>query len=221
MNKNVFILLSALSIILLMNVITNNATAYERPAFSDGLTDRWHPGALCITCHYVLNSKERAQSISNGCKCHADYALKNTEGYKKINMSKIFDYHKNIICVKCHVGTNKNQTLPQDIHRVMNNISCLKCHTMDNGIIKRPEKTKCFECHGGDPHVVHKNKVERVCPACHGEFGERYVSRILKESEMSMVPPAVLNATNMSINKKREYTTIVDFLMNIINSMRG
>ncbi len=220
MKKNVFILLSSLSVILLINIITDNAAAYERQAFEDGLTGSWHPGALCITCHYTLNSEERAQSISNGCKCHStEYALKTTEG-KKVNMSKIFDYHKNIICVKCHVGANKNLTLPQDIHRVMSNVSCMKCHTIANGTIKRPEKTRCFECHGGDPHVVHGNKVEMICPACHGEFGERYLDKTLKASERERLPLTILNLSSKE-EKKREYPTIVQFLANLIKSIRG
>lgn len=222
MNKNVFVLLSSLSIILLTNITIDNAAAYERPTFKDGLTSQWHPGALCITCHYVLNSQERALSISSGCKCHsAEYALKNAESSKKVNMPKIFDYHKNIICVKCHVGTNKNQTLPQDIHRVMNNVSCFKCHTFENGTIKRPEKTKCFECHGGDPHIVHGKKVENVCPACHGEFAERYLDRTLKASERAMLPAAILNLSSNKEEKKREYPTVYKFLTNILNSIGG
>lgn len=222
MNKNAFILLSILSIVLFVGIITDNVVAYERPEFNDGLMGPWHPGALCITCHYVLNSQERALSISNGCKCHnVDYAQKGSVSDKKVNSSKIFDYHKNIICVKCHVGTSKNQTLPQDIHRVMSKTDCSKCHVFENGTVRRPEKTKCFECHGGDPHVVHGNKVENVCPACHGEFAERYLDRTLKASEKAMLPAAILNLSSNKEEKKREYNTISEFLTNIINSIGG
>ncbi len=183
------------------------ANAYERPVFSDGLTDKWHPGAYCIPCHYTLLDVEQARAISNGCKCHY-IGPRNPEGKYKVDMTPIFDLHKDIVCIKCHVGNKEgNNVTEADFHRVMNKVACLSCHTFENGTYQKPQKTKCSDCHGGDPHVVHGDRIQKMCVACHGEFGENYADQL-----------KLTSAPNQSQTTK-EYPTIGEIMTRIIGSL--
>jgi hypothetical protein len=189
-------------------ILATPANAYERPQFKDGLTDSWHPGAYCIPCHYTLLGTDNARSISNGCTCH-DYKPKNAQGLK-VDMTRIFDIHKDIVCIKCHVGNKDGDAVKAaDFHRIMSNVSCLSCHTFMNDTYQRPQKTKCSDCHGGDPHVVHGKRLEKMCVACHGEFGETYAGQKLS------IPSAPKPQAAASV----EYTTIGQVISKIIDSL--
>ncbi len=185
--------------------------AYERPQFKDGLTDAWHPGSYCIPCHYTLIGPEKAQNISNGCKCH-DYTPKGSEGTLKVDMKQIFDIHKDIVCIRCHVGMKEeNNVTAADFHRVMSKTACLSCHTYANGTIQKPIKTSCSDCHGGDPHVVHGDKLDKMCVACHGEFADKYVN-----------PPSALRPSlsqQPAVAAVKEYPTIAQFIGRLIGSL--
>jgi len=197
-----FILVSSLVL------LSKPANAYERPVFRDGLTDKWHPGAYCIPCHYTLLDTEQARAISNGCKCH--YVGPGIpENKYKIDMAPIFDIHKDIVCIKCHVGNKDgNNVTEADFHRVMNKVACLSCHTFENGTYQKPQKTKCSDCHGGDPHVVHGDRLQKMCVACHGEFVLDYTGK-----------PGLPSAPNQSLIFTREYTTIGEIMTRIIDSL--
>lgn len=192
-------------------LLAKSAYAYERVEFKDGLTEKWHPGGYCIPCHYTLLGTEKARAISYNCyKCH-DLRPKDAKSKYEIDMTKVYDIHKDIVCIRCHVGIKdeKNVTAA-DFHRIMSKTACLSCHTFDNGTYIKPQKTKCSDCHGGDPHIVHGKKVENMCTACHGEeFGEKYVK-----------PPAALIP---SIGKPevsiKEVPTIGGFISKIIESL--
>lgn len=215
MKKNILIL-TIISVFMIL-FITYQVSAYQRPEFKDGLVGRWHPGALCISCHYSLSTTEKAQSISAGCRCHDKiYIPKDAKSVYEVDNSKILDLHKNIICVRCHISTKKNEANFQDLHDIKKRLECTQCHVVENTTIKIPEKKKCFECHGGDPHVVHSNKTEKLCPACHGEFGERYIENTLLTSEKEMIPTIL--AKNETVVVK-EYPTIIEFVTSIIKSI--
>jgi len=182
--------------------------AFERPEIKDGLTDKWHPGAFCIPCHYTLLSTEKAQSISNGCKCH-DFRPLNAETKYTVDMKKIFDIHKDIVCIRCHVGVKDGTNVTAaDFHRIMSKETCLTCHTYENGTIQKPQKTKCSDCHSGDPHVVHGKRLEKMCETCHGEFAKNYVGT----KSTSIVSPR--NETAV-----QDYSTIGQIISNIIGSL--
>ncbi len=205
--KNILIFSSLMVFFVL--VITS-ANAYQRPEFTDGLTDKWHPGGYCIPCHYTLVGTEKAQAISTGCTCH-EIAPKKVEngGVYKINMTKVLDIHKDIVCIRCHIGMkNEANVTAVDFHRVMSKTACLDCHTFQNGTYLKPQKTKCSDCHGGDPHVVHGKRLDKMCVACHGEFADKYVSK--------MGPPSALNK---SVTVTKEYPTIGEFMTRIIESL--
>ncbi len=186
------------------------ASAYERPQFKDGLTDNWHPGSYCIPCHYTLIGAEKAQNISNGCRCH-DYRPKGAEGSLKVDMKQIFNIHKDIVCIRCHVGMKEeNNVTAADFHRVMSKTACLSCHTYANGTIQKPLKTNCSDCHGGDPHVVHGEKLESMCEACHGDFAQKYAK----------LPQALnLSASTAKPGGNNEYPTIGQIINKIISML--
>lgn len=218
MNKmSIFIIII---VIFAIKLVGTNANAYEMPVSNDGLAERWHPGALCIQCHYSLAGKEKAQSISTGCKCHSvEYVPKDAVSSYTVNKTKILELHQKIVCARCHIGVKDRDITVQDLHELKKGkVACTKCHVIDNGTIIIPEKKQCYECHGGDPHIVHGNKTEELCIGCHGDFGERYLNRTLKSAEMSAVPDILKkNETIMA----KESTTIYDFLANIIKSIIG
>lgn len=217
MKKDILIL-TIISIFIIL-FITYQVAAYERPEIKDGLTGRWHPGALCIYCHYSLSTTEKAQAISSGCKCHDKvYIPKDAKNVYDVESSKILDLHKDIVCVRCHIGIKNREVNVQDLHSIKNKLECTQCHIIENTTIKIPEKKKCFECHGGDPHVVHSNKTEKLCPACHGEFGERYMKNTLLTQEKEMLPATFVKNETTVI---KEYPTVVDFVINIIKSIRS
>lgn len=196
-------------IVVLFSMISISA-AYERVQPKDGLIAPWHPGGYCISCHYSLTSIEKAQKISYTCSCH-DYRPKGETGGYKVNMSKIFDIHKDIICIRCHIGMKDQKNVSaQDFHRIMK-IECSNCHRYSNGTYQIPEKKNCSDCHAsGNPHVVHarENRVGKMCIACHGEeFAKKYANKTILVGE-----------TNISIKPEvvKEYPTIADFLSKIL-----
>jgi hypothetical protein len=185
-----------------------SANAFERPEFQDGLTDSWHPGAFCIPCHYTLLSKDKAQSISNGCKCH-DYVSSDAVNKYSVDMKKIFDIHKDIVCIRCHAGVKDgNNITASDFHRIMSKEACLACHTYVNGTIQKPQKTNCSDCHSGDPHVVHGNKLENMCVICHGDFAQKYVTN--KTVGTVLAKP---------VEVVPEYPTIGQIISNLLGSV--
>lgn len=190
-----------------------SANAYERPEFKDGLTEKWHPGRFCIPCHYTLMETEKAREISNSCfKCH-DNRPENVERGYQIDMSKIYVIHEDIVCIRCHVGTKEEtEATAADFHRVMSKTSCLSCHTFENGTYQKPLKTSCSDCHGGDPHVVHGSRLEKMCVACHGEFGEKY----------SIPSPSNFSVSNMSAAEQsvEGFPTIGEIIIKIIEPLR-
>lgn len=206
-------------IILYIFLFTTSANAYERPQFTDGLAEKWHPGSFCIPCHYTIAGDDKAKSISTGCKCH-NYGPKNPTKPMEIDMTKILDIHTNMVCIKCHVGSKKNISDLQasDFHRVMGRIACPRCHTIENGKIIKPKAKICSDCHGADPHVVHGKKLEKICMACHGEFGEKFVNKDIDPSEKMRSPSAL---TKSEVNKEivEEYTSIGEFISKIISSI--
>ncbi len=199
-------------IMLSLLLLAVTANAYERLEFQDGLADKWHPGAFCIPCHYTLLGDEKAKAISNNCfKCHA-HRPKDAKGGYEVDMTNILELHKDIVCIRCHVGT-KNQVnmTATDFHMIKSKIACEICHTSANGTYLKPPTTRCSACHGIDPHVVHGKKLEKICVACHGEFGEEYI----KASEETMKPPSILEPEPVI----KGYTTIGEFMSKIIESV--
>ena len=202
----ILLVISYLMIFFFSSVASVNA--FERPEIKDGLTDKWHPGAFCIPCHYTLLNTDKAQSISNGCKCH-DFRPINAENKYKVDMKKIFDIHKEIVCIRCHVGVKDGTNVTAaDFHRIMSKETCFTCHTYENGTIQKPQKTKCSDCHSGDPHVVHGKRLERMCETCHGEFAKNYVG-VKSTGIVSTRPEAAV----------QEHPTIGQIISNIIGSL--
>lgn len=199
-----------ISVIILISIIFIPASAgdYKRPEYTDGLEEKWHPGGYCIPCHYTLLGNEKARAISLGCeKCHV-YRPKGAESGLKIDMSKVYDVHKDIVCIRCHVGIKDNMT-SVDFHMIKSKMACETCHTVANGTYLKPPTTKCSNCHSSDPHVVHGKRVENLCVACHGEFGEKYVK-----------PPAALVPSPGKPEVAVEaFPTIGEFMSKIIESL--
>jgi hypothetical protein len=199
-------------LVFLFYVFVTISAAYERPAFDTALTAKWHPGGYCIPCHYSLMNIEKARSISNTCSCHDIRPRGETGGYN-INMTKIYDIHNNIICIRCHIGIkNPDEVTVQDFHRIMK-IACSNCHTYANGTYQVPEKTNCSDCHaGGNPHTVHGNKTEILCIACHGEdFAKKYADKTVS------IPDR-----NVTIAKQigpEDYPTVARILSKIIGTL--
>lgn len=182
------------------------SSAYERPAYDQALAAQWHPGSFCIPCHFSLMDQGTAAKISNTCKCHDYRPEGQTSGYK-INMTKIYDIHKDTMCVKCHIGMkDQKDVTAQDFHRIMP-IACSNCHNYTNGSYQVPQKKNCSDCHAdGNPHIVHGKKIEILCVACHGEeFANKYVGKVINVTDIGMVLLPV-NAT------VRVYPTITEFL---------
>ncbi|HEY9204675.1 MAG TPA: hypothetical protein VIO58_02045 [Candidatus Methanoperedens sp.] len=202
------LIFSLITVFILIAAFPSNA--YERPAFKDGLVDKWHPGGYCIPCHYTLLNVEDAQKISNGCKCH-EYRPKNVESGYKVDMTQILDIHKDTVCIRCHVGTKSQANLTAgDFHLVMSKTPCLSCHTYVNGTYLKPEKTRCSECHSGDPHVVHGDRLEKMCEACHGDFAEKYVNNT---GPISFAPSVIKEPT------VEERFTVGEFIAKILQSL--
>lgn len=207
-------ILGIMAVLSFFTIISISNAAYERPEFSDGLYASWHPGSFCIPCHYSLNSVEKAKNISIGCQnCH-QYKPKGSTKYD-IDMSKIFNIHKDIICIRCHIGIkNQKEVTAQDFHRIMP-IACNNCHNYSNGTYQIPEKKNCSDCHAnGDPHVVHSGdkRLEKICIACHGEdFANKYISGAVQINVSKLGIISVGSATGTAV----EYPTIGKFLENI------
>lgn len=218
--KFLIVSIALFSLILMAGI----AYAYESPEFTDGLTARWHDGAKCIPCHYTLLGNERAREISINCAntCHdKEHRPKNAVRSSEIDTKWISEIHKDIVCIKCHVGTKSSVNVTAvDFHRVMSKTQCSSCHTFENGIYMKPKKTNCSECHGGNPHVVHGNKIDRMCVACHGEYGENIEKLAEQNPELRL--PIGVNMTSRNISMevvKTEYVTIGQLMTKIIGSL--
>jgi hypothetical protein len=201
-----------IGVIILINIISIpvSASDYQRPEYIDGLEDDWHPGSYCIPCHYTLLGTEKAREISLGCEnCHA-LRSKGTESGLKIDMSRVYDIHKDVVCIRCHIGTkNEKNVTSVDFHMIKSKMACETCHTVNDGMYSKPPSTKCSDCHSSDPHVVHGKNVENLCVACHGEFGEKYIK-----------PPAALVAFPGKPEVAVEaFPTIGEFMSKIIESL--
>lgn len=187
--------------------IGGTVPVYERPKIpDDGLMMQWHDGAFCLSCHYSLMDAGNATKISYTCKCH-DYRPKGvTRGYK-VDSAKILDIHKDIICIRCHIGTKGSRNASfEDYHSIHKKEDCTTCHQYPNGSIQIPEKRNCSDCHAsGNPHVVHTDHVERLCIPCHGEyFAKKFIGKEINVSTIG-------NITVKSI-EVREYPTITRVL---------
>jgi|GEM_PF-2122278 len=207
-----------LSIIIYISLSITSANAYERPEFTDGLGSNWHKAKICLPCHYMLLGTEKARTISNSCmNCH-QYHIK---GYtvttdKKLDMKSIENIHLDIVCIRCHVGSQSQKNLTAaDFHRVMKKTACLVCHTYENGTYKKPLKNKCSDCHSGSPHVVHGKRIEELCAACHGEFGEQYATKSIKPGD-EMIPSSL---SNLSGPDKYEYQTIGQLIIKLLEQI--
>lgn len=206
------IILAILAIIISSSIFHSNSASatYERVLPTDGLIAPWHPGSYCISCHYSLMDINKAQNISYSCRCH-DYKPAGVVGYK-VDMAKITDLHKDIICIRCHIGMkNQDNVSAADFHRIMP-IACTNCHTYVNGTIQVPKKINCSDCHAnGNPHVIHGDKVGELCVACHGEdFANKYANGtiVITENNISL-KPLVVNET----------PTITDFIYRILKAI--
>lgn len=201
-------------------IIPGSNAAYERTPFSDGLAEKWHPGSFCIPCHYTIAGDEKARSISTGCQCHK-YSLKNPIKPMQIDMTKILDIHINMVCIKCHVGQNKNisNLKAADFHNVMKRIACTKCHTIENGRAIKPKAKICSDCHAVDPHVVHGKKLEKICMACHGEFGEKFSNKSVDPSEKMSLPSAISKLDTNETFLTKDYTSFGEFINKLVLSI--
>jgi hypothetical protein len=212
-------------IIIIINTIPGSANDYKRPEYTDGLENKWHSGSLCIPCHYTLLGDEKAKAISTACTktCHArsNWPEEGGGGWK-IDISNISNIHKDILCIRCHVGTKIEANLTAvDFHRVMSKTGCMECHTVENGNYRKPEKTLCSECHAADPHVVHGDRLERMCVACHGStFAQSYINKSIKLTGNIQLP-SVLNESS-KLNESQnvaEYPTIGQLMTRIIEML--
>jgi hypothetical protein len=126
-------------------------------------------------------------------------------------MTKIYDIHKDTMCIRCHIGMKDQQDVTaQDFHRIMP-IACSNCHKYTNGTYQVPEKKNCSACHAdGNPHVVHGKKIEVLCVACHGEdFANKYVGKTINITDKGIV----MLPGNATV---RVYPTITEFLGNML-----
>ncbi len=211
--KKIFIFCVIITIPVLFS---NSALAYERPAFTDGLAAKWHPGNFCIPCHYTVAGTEKAKAIDRNCEnCHKYRYNNSFFNTKKIDMTYIVNIHSDMVCIRCHVGLkSQNNITAADFHRIMSKTACLSCHTYENGTYVKPLKNKCSDCHSGDPHVAHGEKLEKMCEACHGEFGEQYVNKSISPED-KMNAPSSLNST-IAKSDIFEYSSLGQFLMKLI-----
>jgi hypothetical protein len=201
--------------ILVFVFIPGSSSAYERPEFTDGIGAKWHSAKICLPCHYMLAGTEKARKISEKCQnCHR-YDV----GPSKLNMSKMEDIHMDIVCIGCHIGPKSQENVTAvDFHRSMSKTDCLSCHTFENGTYIKPLKKNCSDCHSGSPHVVHGNKIEKLCVACHGEFGEQYVNQSISQ-ENKMKSPSISNISKSYGNDRSEYPTIGQLIINLIEKL--
>ena len=124
-------------------------------------------------------------------------------------MTKIFNIHKDIVCIRCHIGVKDGDNVnAADFHRIMSKQTCMTCHTYENETILKPQKTKCSDCHSGDPHVVHGKRLEKMCETCHGEFAKNYVG------DKTLSP--ISTRTEAVV---KEYPTIGQIISQLINSL--
>ncbi|NJD76637.1 MAG: hypothetical protein FIB08_06000 [Candidatus Methanoperedens sp.] len=202
-------------------LMAGQADAYERPDYKDGLTGNWHPGSFCIPCHYTLLGNERAKEISSGCTkaCHAiGNRPKDTKTAYKIEIASISKIHKDIVCIKCHVGTKSEKNVTAvDFHRVMSKTACLDCHTYVNGSYLKPQRTACSDCHGENPHIVHGKRLDKMCEACHGEFAEKFISKLELPSNLSNMSRSAAVSKSETI---KEYPTIGQIISRIFALIR-
>jgi len=209
------IIITIYFIVILIILLPGSANAYESPEYKDGLFQSWHRANLCIPCHYMLAGTAKAQAISNSCKnCH-QYNVKGATAAndRKIEMSNIEKIHTDMVCINCHVGpgTGTNITAA-DFHRVMSKTACLECHAFDNGTYIKPLKTRCSDCHSGNPHVVHGDRLNKMCIACHGENIEKFIS-LNPEVAVKMMS---LPGQNATIVDRSEYPTLGEFIIKLI-----
>ncbi len=208
-----------ISLVMFFLILTaSHANAYERPVYKDGLDAKWHPGRICLPCHYTILSDAEAKEISRGCStyCHnSKNRPKDSNKKYELDMSKIIDLHKDVMCIRCHAGVkNENNITATDFHRIMSKTGCMSCHRYENGTYIKPEKTKCSDCHASDPHVVHGKKAEQMCVLCHGDFVQNFTS-------IPVVQGQVLEKADNLTNEKTttESPTIGQFISSMIDSL--
>jgi hypothetical protein len=205
-------------ILIIFILIVSSASAYERPKYKDGVAARWHFASICIPCHYTIADTEKATAISGSCEnCHK-YRLQGATAAndRKIDMSKIENIHLDIICIRCHVGPkSRKEITATDFHRVMSKTACLSCHTFENGTYKKPLKTECSDCHRGGPHVVHGERLGKMCVVCHGED----IGNFINVNTGGNGNKVVMQGPNTSISEisgKSGYLTIGQLIMEIL-----
>ncbi|MHC1573262.1 MAG: hypothetical protein ACXQTJ_02260 [Candidatus Syntropharchaeales archaeon] len=163
-----------------------------------------HPTQACDYCHSVLiPDRSERNAVLGSCICHKD--TYSPSG--KVDMELVSEGHDGNPCSRCHTGVKLEKLDVDNYHLLHEDVECTRCHEKSNVGFTIPEM-KCDDCHIGGPHVVHGNKAESLCSACHGAYGEQFKSK--------GVSTAVPGGNMSAESTQHQHLTILGILKNLV-----
>lgn len=170
-----------------------------------------HPpgyGEICFPCHDLIIPQDEKIKKLSGCKCHSVNIWRGT----KIDMDKLDQLHGNDICIKCHAGSNYNESNLdlEGVHIPHKGLKCSACH--GKGMVVNPNTKDCHYCHKGGIHEIHGDILMEICEFCHGKVVYKFMKSATKEIGV--------NVTQPKVEKKRLFS-IFDFLKSIFEFLGG
>ena len=198
-------------LILLSFCLLQNVGADVYPPGITSLLGGSHPTQACDYCHSVLiPDRTERNAVLGSCICHKDpYSPSGT-----VDMDLVSKGHDGNPCSRCHTGVKLADLDEDTYHLLHSDVECTWCHATTQTGYMIPEMT-CGDCHAGGPHVVHGNKAESLCTACHGAYGEEY-----KKTDVSMPGPSGENAS-MGGSTANQHLTILGIIKSLVGKYVG
>jgi len=164
----------------------------------------------CKGCHYeTLKANYYSQEEGDCDGCHA-YKVGN-----QLNVPSLESNHNPIICKGCHMGNTLIGGSEKEIfHNGHNAVNCTQCHTEDDFTVIKIKNNgfECVSCHGNKVHIIHLDKLDKICSICHGSWAKDKIYIASASTELS-------NASEQ--RSKLEGFTIFNFIRNIISVILG
>ncbi|AIY90880.1 hypothetical protein GACE_1853 [Geoglobus acetivorans] len=162
-----------------------------------------------MPCHINTLSGEELEKFLRCTPCH------NREVDLK-DQNQLLKLHGATVCIKCHVGSNYDiNNIGLKVHVPHMKVSCDNCHGTD-GAISKPDRNKCTDCHGSNPHSVHSRVLDDICFDCHSEYMKDYLPKINKK-ELESVGLQVTPTPERPQEAQVSFKSLSDFILWIVD----
>lgn len=210
MKKAALLLVATLMLMITLTTDTK-ASEINNPLYKqyEGLLAPWHKAKICMPCHINTLSGEELNRFPKCSPCHNG----------KLNLrdqNQLLRIHGTEVCIKCHVGSIYNsKNLGLKVHVPHKKLTCDKCHGDDRAISK-PDKNRCTDCHGSNPHSVHSRVLDSICFDCHSEYMKDYLPEINKK-ELVNAGVEVTPTPEKPQEAQVSFRSLSDFILWIVN----